>query len=151
MHLSRRTAKRGLTPLPEANRAYVDSPRLSRSQRNNSFGRSRARLRPRQESKAYEALIDQLLSSPQYGEHWGRHWLDIWRYSDWYGYRKTGQVRYSQRHIWRWRDWTVDALNKDKPYAQMILEMLAGDELAPSDPDTARATATRTQLVHVQP
>ena len=46
----------------------------------------------------------------KYGERWGRHLLDIWRYSDWYGYRAQNQVRYSQRHIWRWRDWTVESL-----------------------------------------
>lgn len=89
---------------------------------------------------AYEKVVDKLLASPRYGEHWGRHWLDVWRYSDWYGYRKTGQVRYSQRHIWRWRDWTIDSLNQNKPYSRMIEEMLAGDELAPGDPDVVRAT-----------
>jgi mono/diheme cytochrome c family protein len=91
-------------------------------------------------SKAYENTVDKLLASPAYGERWGRHWLDIWRYSDWYGYRQSAQVRYSQRHIWRWRDWTVEALNANKPYDRMIQEMLAGDELAPGDPSVARAT-----------
>lgn len=90
--------------------------------------------------RAYDKLVDRLLASPRYGERWARHWLDVWRYSDWYGYRASNQVRYSQRHIWRWRDWTVDSLNANKPYSRMIQEMLAGDELAPSDPDTARAT-----------
>jgi hypothetical protein len=90
--------------------------------------------------QAYEKIVDKLLDSPAYGERWGRHWLDIWRYSDWYGYRKTGQVRYSQRHIWRWRDWTIKSLNQNKPYSRMIEEMLAGDEIAPGDPDIVRAT-----------
>lgn len=89
---------------------------------------------------AYNKLVDTLLASPRYGERWGRHWLDIWRYSDWYGWRKENQVRYSQRHIWRWRDWVVESLNQNKPYSRMIEEMLAGDELAPNDPDTLRAT-----------
>jgi hypothetical protein len=89
---------------------------------------------------AYDKVVDKLLASPAYGERWGRHWLDVWRYSDWYGYRKTGQVRYSQRHIWRWRDWTIESLNHNKPYSRMIEEMLAGDELAPDDPDIVRAT-----------
>ena len=88
----------------------------------------------------YEQVVDSLLASPRYAERWGRHWLDIWRYSDWYGYRKSGQVRYSARHIWRWRDWTVEALAKNKPYDRMIQEMLAGDELEPGNPDVARAT-----------
>lgn len=90
--------------------------------------------------KAYDKTVDRLLASNAYGERWGRHWLDIWRYSDWYGYRQSGQVRYSQRHIWRWRDWTVEALNANKPYDRMIQEMIAGDELAPGDPSVARAT-----------
>jgi hypothetical protein len=93
-----------------------------------------------QRPNAYELVVDQLLDSPQHAERWGRHWLDIWRYSDWYGYRKTSQVRYSARHIWRWRDWTIDSLAQNKPYDRMIQEMLAGDELAPGDPDTVRAT-----------
>ncbi len=89
---------------------------------------------------AYEKIVDDLLQSSAYGERWGRHWLDIWRYSDWYGYRKSDQVRYSQRHIWRWRDWTVESLNQNKSYDRMIVEMLAGDEVAPNDPSVLRAT-----------
>lgn len=89
---------------------------------------------------AWERIVDKLLASQQYGERWGRHWLDIWRYSDWYGWRQQNQVRYSQRHIWRWRDWTVEALNGNKSYDRMIVEMLAGDEAAPGDLDVARAT-----------
>jgi hypothetical protein len=90
--------------------------------------------------QAYEKVVDQLLATPQYGERWGRHWLDIWRYSDWYGYRKTDQVRYSQRHIWRWRDWVVESMNANKGYDRMIQEMLAGDEMAPEDPKSLAAT-----------
>jgi len=88
--------------------------------------------------QAYERVVDQLLSSPHYGERWGRHWMDVWRYSDWDGYGE--EVRESHPHIWRWRDWIVDSLNEDKSYAQMVREMLAGDELAPNDPETLRAT-----------
>ena len=87
---------------------------------------------------AYERLVDRLLASPRYGERWGRHWMDVWRYSDWYGY--GAEVRFSQPHIWRWRDWIIESLNADKPYDQMVREMLAGDEIAPTDPQTVRAT-----------
>ena len=87
---------------------------------------------------AYGEVVEKLLSSPQYGERWGRHWMDVWRYSDWYGYKTA--VRYSQRHIWRWRDWIVESLNQDKGYDRMIVEMLAGDEVAPSDPEILPAT-----------
>ena len=89
---------------------------------------------------AYQSVVDDLLSRPQYGERWGRHWMDIWRYSDWYGSRGINEIRYSQRHIWRWRDWIVDSLNKDKGYDQMIREMLAADEIAGDDPQLLPAT-----------
>jgi hypothetical protein len=88
--------------------------------------------------EAYEDVVNALLKRPEYGERWGRHWMDIWRYSDWAGYKAA--IRDSQRHIWHWRDWIVEALNEDKPYDRMILEMLAGDELAPEDSNTLRAT-----------
>ena len=87
---------------------------------------------------AYEKVVDHLLARPQYGERWGRHWMDVWRYSDWDGYK--AEVRNSQPHIWRWRDWIVRSLNEDKPYDRMVHEMLAGDELAPGDSDVLPAT-----------
>ncbi|MEO1998217.1 MAG: DUF1553 domain-containing protein [Planctomycetaceae bacterium] len=89
---------------------------------------------------AYEQIVDDLLNRPQYGERWGRHWMDVWRYSDWYGSRAGNEIRYSQRHIWRWRDWIVESLNRDAGYDQMLIEMIAGDELEPGKPDTVRAT-----------
>jgi hypothetical protein len=87
---------------------------------------------------AYEAVVDKLLASPQYGERWARHWMDVWRYSDWSGYKE--EIRNSARHIWHWRDWIIESLNADKGYDRMAMEMLAGDELAPADPNTLRAT-----------
>jgi hypothetical protein len=89
---------------------------------------------------AYEKVVDQLLSDPRYGERWGRHWMDVWRYSDWAGWTDGGQVRDSQPHIWRWRDWIIESLNSDKGYDRMVIEMLAADELAPEDTDALRAT-----------
>ncbi len=89
---------------------------------------------------AYEKVVDRLLADPRYGERWGRHWMDVWRYSDWAGWTDGGQIRDSKPHIWRWRDWIVESLNQDKPYDRMVLEMLAADELAPEDPDALRAT-----------
>ena len=88
--------------------------------------------------EAYSKLVNALLASTRYGERWGRHLLDIWRYSDWYGY--GAELRNSQKHIWNWRDWTVESLNAGKPYDAMIREMLAGDEIAPTDPKVLRAT-----------
>jgi uncharacterized protein DUF1553/uncharacterized protein DUF1549/cytochrome c len=89
-------------------------------------------------SDAYERVVDKLLASPRYGERWGRHWMDVWRYSDWDGF--GAEVRESQPHIWRWRDWIIESLNADKPYDAMIGEMLAADEIAPDDPAALRAT-----------
>ena len=82
---------------------------------------------------AYEKVVDRLLASRHYGECWGRHWMDVWRYSDWYGRRNVNDVRNSYPHIWRWRDWIINSLNEDKGYDQMIREMLAADELHPDD------------------
>ena len=87
---------------------------------------------------AYEKVVNRLLESPHYGERWGRHWMDVWRYSDWDGYRQ--EIRESKPHIWRWRDWIVESLNEDKPYDRMVQEMLAADELAADDPEALRAT-----------
>ena len=95
---------------------------------------------------AYARLVNNLLNSPQYGERWGRHWMDVWRYSDWSGYKD--QLRGSQRHIWRWRDWIIESLNADKGYDQMIIEMLAGDEVAPDDLDVLRATGFLARNFH---
>ena len=92
---------------------------------------------------AYDAVVTRLLDSPRHGERWARHWMDIWRYSDWFGL--AGQVRYSQKHIWRWRDWIIESLNENKGYDRMIVEMLAGDELDPANPDTLRATGFLTR------
>ncbi len=87
--------------------------------------------------EAYDRVVDRLLATPQYGERWGRHWMDIWRYSDWWGL--GSEVRNSQKHIWHWRDWIVESLSADKGYDQMLREMLAADELYPSDMDKLRA------------
>jgi hypothetical protein len=87
---------------------------------------------------AYEKVVDRLLASPHYGERWGRHWLDVWRYSDPFGLGE--EYRYSQRHVWKWRDWVVESLNADKGYDRMVVEMLAADEAAPADRANLRAT-----------
>jgi len=89
---------------------------------------------------AYEKAVEKLLKSERYGERWGRHWMDVWRYSDWAGWTDGGQIRDSQPHIWRWRDWIVESLNEDKGYDRMLLEMIAADELAPTDEKALRAT-----------
>ncbi len=88
--------------------------------------------------EARHRLVEQLLTNPQYGERWGRHWMDIWRYSDWWGL--GDEVRNSQKHMWHWRDWIVESLNQDAGYDAMLREMLAADELHPNDLDRLRAS-----------
>jgi len=132
--------KRGLTPAPPAKkrvllrRVYLDLIGLPPTPE-----QTVAFLADTSDD-AYETVVDQLLDSPRYGERWGRHWMDIWRYSDWYGFRQTDELRNGQHHLWRWRDWIIDAVNEDKGYDRMIVEMLAGDEIAPNDPHVLRAT-----------
>ncbi len=85
--------------------------------------------------KAYENLVDDLLSSPAYGERWTSLWLDLSRYADTKGYEKDGN-----RNIWKYRDWLIRAFNEDKPYNDFLMEQLAGD-LMPN-PDDAKYIAT---------
>jgi hypothetical protein len=89
---------------------------------------------------AYEKVVDQLLASPHYGERWARHWMDVWRYSDWYGRRAVPDVLNSYGMIWRWRDWIVRSMQADKGYDRMIVEMLAADEVSPDDDANVVAT-----------
>jgi len=86
----------------------------------------------------YIATVDRLLADPRHGERWGRHWMDIWRYSDWWGL--GDQLRNSQKHIWHWRDWIIESLNDDVPYDEMIRQMLAADELYPNDLEKLRGS-----------
>ena len=74
---------------------------------------------------AYEQLVDRLLASPRYGERWGRHWLDVVHYGETHGYDKDKP----RLHAWPYRDYVIDALNRDKPYGRFIEEQLAGDVL----------------------
>jgi hypothetical protein len=85
-----------------------------------------------QSPDAYERLIDRLLASPQYGVRWARHWLDVAGYAETDGNPANDQER---KHAWRYRDYVVDSLNRDKPFDQFLIEQLAGDELIEGDPD----------------
>ena len=89
---------------------------------------------------AYERVVDRLLNDPRHGERWARHWMDVWRYSDWYGRRLVPDVWNSAPQVWRWRDWIVRSLNAGKGYDRMVMEMLAADEIAPGDDDARVAT-----------
>lgn len=99
----------GLPPTPEEVKAFVadDAP------------------------DAYEKLVERLLSSPRYGEQWGRHWLDVVRYADSDGYSND----FERPNAWRYRDYVIRSFNEDKPYDQFIMEQIAGDEIDPDDPE----------------
>ncbi len=84
---------------------------------------------------AYEKVIDRLLASPQYGERWGRHWLDTARYSDTKGEVKKRIDEPFYPYAWTYRDYVIKAFNKDKPYDRFILEQLAADKLPESQQD----------------
>ncbi|MEX0938074.1 MAG: PSD1 and planctomycete cytochrome C domain-containing protein [Pirellulales bacterium] len=86
--------------------------------------------------EAYSNLVDRLLASPRYGEHWARHWLDLVRYADSDGYKAD----HYRPHAWRYRDYVIRSLNDDKPYDRFLMEQLAGDEIAPDDPEALTAT-----------
>ncbi len=84
---------------------------------------------------AYERLVDRLLESPHYGERWGRHWLDVARYADSNGYSID-----APREIWKYRDWVIDAFNRDMPFDQFVIEQVAGDMLPNATLDQRIAT-----------
>ncbi len=87
------------------------------------------------EPGAYGRLVERLLESPHYGERWGRHWLDIARYADTNGYSIDGP-----RSIWPYRDWVIDAFNKNLPFDQFVIEQVAGDLLPNPSRDQVIAT-----------
>ncbi len=136
--LAKHLADKHLKPQPEAapeiwlRRVYLDLTGLPPAPADIEAFRKGPSARNR------EQVVDHLLATPQYGERWARHFMDIWRYCDWYGL--GAQLRYSQKHIWHWRDWIVESINADKGYDRMIVEQLAADELAPEDRDSLRAT-----------
>ncbi len=132
--------KRGLKPVGEADKAtllrrmYLDLTGLPPTRDElNTFLKDDA-------PDAYEKVVEKLLASPQYGERWGRRWMDVWRYSDWYGRRSVPDVLNSYGQVWRWRDWIVRSLNNDRGYDEMVRLMLAADELAPTKDEDLVAT-----------
>ena len=84
-----------------------------------------------QDPLAYPKLVDRLLASPAYGEHWGRHWLDVVKYADTCGYDKD-KLR---PNAWPYRDYVIRSFNQDKPYSQFVQEQVAGDMLYPQTAD----------------
>ena len=130
-----RLRKAGLPPSPEADRATLlrraalDLTGLPPTPKEvDAFVNDR---RP----DAYERVVDRLLTSPHYGERWGRYWLDAAHYADSNGYAID-----SPREIWKYRDWVIQALNADMPFDLFVTEQMAGDLLP--NPTTDQLVAT---------
>lgn len=88
-----------------------------------------------QSPNAYERLVDRLLASPHYGERWARPWLDLARFADTNGYEKD-----RRRMMWKYRDWVIQALNRDMPFDEFTIEQIAGDMLPGATVDQKIAT-----------
>ena len=136
--------KKGLTPSPEADRRTLIrrvsldlTGLLPTPEEVNAFTSDRR-------ADAYERLVDRLLASPHFGERWGRHWLDLARYADSDGYENDG-VR---QNAWRWRDWVIDAYNRDLPFDQFTIEQIAGDLLPNATPSQRSATGFHRNALH---
>ena len=84
---------------------------------------------------AYARLVDRLLASPHYGERWARPWLDLARYADSHGFEKD-----LPRVMWKYRDWVIDALNRDMPFDRFTVEQIAGDMLPDATPEQVIAS-----------
>ncbi|MEZ6018462.1 MAG: DUF1549 domain-containing protein, partial [Planctomycetota bacterium] len=121
--------ERGLAPNPRADeatlvrRVYLDLTGLAPSPE------EVAAYLGNDDPQKWAELIERLLASPQYGERWGRHWLDVVRYAETNGFERDS----NKPHIWRYRDWVVDAFNADMPYDEFVRDQLAGDELPDRD------------------
>ena len=127
--------RRASTPSPEADKVTLAPPAEPRPDRPAADDRRGRRLPRRTRAEAYEKQVERLLASPHYGERWGRIWLDAARYADSDGYEKD-----KPRQVWFYRDWVINALNRDLPYDQFIIEQIAGDLLPDATQDQVVAT-----------
>ncbi len=119
-----RLAKEGLQPSPEADRAtLIRRVTLDLTGLPPTLAEIDAFLADRSPT-AYEKVVDRLLTSPRYGERMAIRWLDAARYADTNGYQTDGE-----RQMWRWRDWVIEAFNRNMPYDRFAVEQLAGDLL----------------------
>ena len=147
-HASRRTRPASRSPMPRRRSGCAASISISsacRRRRRRSRRFSRTPRAPAM-SSAWWIACSPRRNTASAG---ARHFMDIWRYCDWYGL--GAQLRHSQKHIWHWRDWIVESLNADKGYDQMIVEMLAADETrAGGSRHPARDRLSRAQLLPLQ-
>lgn len=119
----------GLPPEPEAVDRFLADPR----------------------EQAYGDLVESLLGSPRYGERWARHWLDVVRFGESQGFERN----HVRENAWRYRDWVIQAFNRDLPYDEFVRQQVAGDVLRPGDLDALIATGyhvcgTWDQVAHLE-
>ena len=130
-----RLEREGLTPSPEADKlTLLRRLSLDLTGLPPTIAEADAFLTDRSPD-AYDEQVERLLTSPHYGERWGRHWLDAARYADSDGFEKD-----KMRFVWFYRDWVVNALNRDLPYDQFVIEQIAGDQLPNASQDDIVAT-----------
>jgi mono/diheme cytochrome c family protein len=135
-----RLQKEGLQPSPQAapetrlRRPFLDLIGLPPTPREVQQFLDESERQPGS-SSPYEQMIERLLKSPHFGERWARHWLDAAHYADSNGYEKD-----PMRFIWFYRDWVINAYNRDMPYNQFIIEQIAGDQLPKATQDQIVAT-----------
>ena len=148
-----RLEKEKLPPSPEAERErlirrvsldLIGLPPTSAEV--DEFLRECESAKPQAADRAYEKVVDRLLASPHYGERWARPWLDLARYADSNGFQRDGF-----RTIWPYRDWVVDAFNRDMPFDQFTIAQIAGDLLPDADMSAKIATGfNRCTTVNVE-
>jgi cytochrome c553 len=138
---------KGLRPAPPADRrslirrAYIDLLGLPPTPEEvEAFVNDRS-------PNAWEKVVDGLLASPHYGERWGRHWLDLARYADSNGLDENKAFA----NAWRYRDYVVNAFNKDKPYDRFLCEQLAGDLMPAATPEERNEQITATGFLVLGP
>ncbi len=141
-----RLAKENLAPSPEADRATLIR-RISLDLTGLPPSPEQVAAFVNDDSPdAYEKLVDTLLASPHFGERWARHWLDIAHYADSNGYNIDGK-----REIWKYRDWLIDAFNRDLPFDQFVAQQIAGDLLPSPTRDQLVATGFhRNTLINLE-
>jgi hypothetical protein len=130
-----RLEREGLSPSPQADRyTLIRRVTLDLTGLPPSIEEVDAFIADRR-ADAYERLVDRLLQVPAFGEHFGRHWLDLARYADSNGYHVD-----TPRHIWAYRQWVIQAINRNMPFDQFTIEQIAGDLLSDATPDQKIAT-----------
>ena len=135
--------ERGLPPAPEADRtALIRRAKLDLLGLPPTPEEIQAFIAD-QSPDAYERLVDRLLASPQYGERWARHWLDVVRFAESGGFENN----LARPNAWPYRDYVIESLNADKPYTQFVVEQLAGDQVGArrSDRLSRRRAAGRSE------